>query len=226
MFALGIDPDVHTAHWHGERLRDATGHHVDVVELMPGTMKSADMLASNPGEWMVHCHVGDHMMEGMFGKFTVHTDAGSMPKSEPFFGLGTGGHSVKWLAAECARDPEHFSFRARCEVSAYENLALWNTNVGVSLDNLDVKIVLDDKGVGSQGGAHFKVLNGDSLGIVRSDFIVLEIILSGPGWAAAINSRLGDGDTAVLPFNLLVDKAAHASELPVKITKESATFTR
>jgi FtsP/CotA-like multicopper oxidase with cupredoxin domain len=29
------------------------------------------MVADNPGTWLLHCHVGDHMDAGMFTTFTV-----------------------------------------------------------------------------------------------------------------------------------------------------------
>ena len=50
---------------------------VGTVELLPGTMKVADMLADNPGDWLFHCHVADHMANGMFALVTVY------PKGNP-----------------------------------------------------------------------------------------------------------------------------------------------
>ncbi len=44
----------------------------DVIELLPGSMVSADMLADNPGSWMLHCHVGDHMESGMMAIYTIY----------------------------------------------------------------------------------------------------------------------------------------------------------
>ena len=43
------------------------------------------MVADNPGTWLLHCHVADHMMAGMYTPFTI-----------------TSGAS---LAAQVARDP-------------------------------------------------------------------------------------------------------------------------
>src|SRR5262249_10811907 len=31
-----------------------------------------DMLADNPGSWMLHCHVGDHMEAGMMAIYTIY----------------------------------------------------------------------------------------------------------------------------------------------------------
>jgi hypothetical protein len=216
LFALGIDPDVHTAHWHGARLKDALGHSTDVIELMPGTMKSADMLADNPGDWMIHCHVGDHMMEGMYGNYTVLPKGGRKPVGEPFFGLSPAVKSVNWQTAEGDFDPAHFRFKATCEITAYANLALWNTRLGVSVGDLKARTRLDKSGSGSDGGVKFKVLNGDASGIVRSDRLEIELDFSGTDWSAVLQS--GVKDSGVLPLALSVDETVHACGIPLELT--------
>jgi FtsP/CotA-like multicopper oxidase with cupredoxin domain len=70
LLGMGNETDLHTAHWHGKTLR-FRGRNTDVIELLPGSMATADMLADNPGTWLFHCHVGDHMDAGMFTTFTV-----------------------------------------------------------------------------------------------------------------------------------------------------------
>ncbi len=77
LFGLGSEEDLHTAHWHGARVVEDGRRRTDVVELMPASMKVADMVADNPGQWLFHCHVSDHMAEGMFARFVIH------PKSAP-----------------------------------------------------------------------------------------------------------------------------------------------
>ena len=77
LFGLGSEEDLHTAHWHGARVIEDGRRRTDVVELMPASMKVADMVADNPGQWLFHCHVSDHMAEGMFARFVIH------PKSAP-----------------------------------------------------------------------------------------------------------------------------------------------
>ena len=71
LFALGSERDLHTAHWHGLRVRH-NGKSTDVIELLPGSMAIADFTADNPGRWLFHCHVADHMMEGMYAPLTIH----------------------------------------------------------------------------------------------------------------------------------------------------------
>jgi len=71
LLGMGNEIDVHTPHWHGETVTDE-GRHTDVTELLPGSMKTVDMLADNPGAWMFHCHVEDHMEAGMVAVYTIY----------------------------------------------------------------------------------------------------------------------------------------------------------
>jgi FtsP/CotA-like multicopper oxidase with cupredoxin domain len=48
------------------------GTYTDVAELLPASMKSGDMVADNPGQWMYHCHVADHITAGMTSLYRVH----------------------------------------------------------------------------------------------------------------------------------------------------------
>ena len=77
--------DWHTPHWHGVVLKLEGRTYTDVIEVGPAAMKVGDMVADNPGTWLLHCHVADHMMAGMYTLFTI--------------GGGTP------LAAQVARDP-------------------------------------------------------------------------------------------------------------------------
>ncbi|HTA31341.1 MAG TPA: multicopper oxidase domain-containing protein [Candidatus Cybelea sp.] len=90
LFGLGSENDQHTAHWHGLRVIEDGRRRTDVVELLPASMKTADMIADDPGAWLFHCHVEEHMSGGMFARVIVY------PKDQPgvsrapesaFFGL-------------------------------------------------------------------------------------------------------------------------------------------
>ncbi len=72
LFGLGSESDLHTPHWHGLRVMEEGVRRTDTIELLPGSMKVADMLADNPGNWLFHCHVADHMANGMFALVTVY----------------------------------------------------------------------------------------------------------------------------------------------------------
>ena len=70
LLGMGNEKDLHTLHWHGKTLRYQQ-RNTDVVELLPGSMGTADMLADNPGTWLLHCHVADHLYGGMVTTYTI-----------------------------------------------------------------------------------------------------------------------------------------------------------
>jgi hephaestin len=70
LVALGEQFSVHTPHWHGNIvLHD--GKRTDVVPLMQAQMETVDMVPDNPGIWMFHCHIDDHMDAGMATLYKV-----------------------------------------------------------------------------------------------------------------------------------------------------------
>jgi len=71
LLAMGNEQDLHTPHWHGKTVQYGN-RHTDVVELLPGSMATVDMVAENPGTWLFHCHVADHMEAGMMATYTVY----------------------------------------------------------------------------------------------------------------------------------------------------------
>jgi hypothetical protein len=96
LLGMGNEIDLHTPHWHGETVMYG-GKRTDVVELLPGSMATVDMVADNPGTWMFHCHVGEHMESGMMATYTIYE-----PQKRPCpvqFGAGSfydnsGDHTV------------------------------------------------------------------------------------------------------------------------------------
>lgn len=74
--AFGTEVDLHTAHWHGAVVKVEGRTYADVIELAPASARVADMVVDNPGTWLVHCHIADHMMAGMYATYIVN------PRSE------------------------------------------------------------------------------------------------------------------------------------------------
>ena len=70
LIGMGTEVDLHIAHWHGKTVLDH-GRRTDVVELLPTSMRSVDMRADNPGNWLYHCHVTDHITAGMITRWKV-----------------------------------------------------------------------------------------------------------------------------------------------------------
>jgi hephaestin len=70
LLGMGTEVDLHTPHWHGQSLL-WMGMRTDIIELLPASMKVADMIPDNPGLWLYHCHVNDHITAGMLALFRV-----------------------------------------------------------------------------------------------------------------------------------------------------------
>lgn len=59
--ALG--KEFHVFHLHGHRWL-SKGEYVDTMHLGPSMATSFEYVEDNPGKWLYHCHVSDHMMGG------------------------------------------------------------------------------------------------------------------------------------------------------------------
>jgi FtsP/CotA-like multicopper oxidase with cupredoxin domain len=70
LMGMGTEVDLHTPHWHGNTVT-VMGMRTDVAELLPASMKIADMKVDQAGTWLYHCHVNDHISAGMQALFTV-----------------------------------------------------------------------------------------------------------------------------------------------------------
>ena len=70
IIAMGTEVDLHSPHWHGNSLLFAQMR-VDVIEVLPGSMKTLTMVPDNPGTWLYHCHVNDHIDAGMLALYTI-----------------------------------------------------------------------------------------------------------------------------------------------------------
>uniref|UniRef100_A0A8C3PVI4 ferroxidase n=1 Tax=Chrysolophus pictus TaxID=9089 RepID=A0A8C3PVI4_CHRPC len=73
LLGMGQEIDVHTVHFHAETFiyKSGKSYRADVVDLFPGTFEMVEMLAGNPGTWLLHCHVSDHIHAGMEILFQV-----------------------------------------------------------------------------------------------------------------------------------------------------------
>ena len=84
VIGMGTEVDLHTPHWHGQTLTMGMGARTDMVELLPNSMKILDMVPDNPGTWLFHCHVNDHISAGMLALFTVEPAGAPAPKTSGF----------------------------------------------------------------------------------------------------------------------------------------------
>ena len=52
-------------------LKQTGVYRADVFDLFPGTFQTVEMIPQNPGIWLLHCHVTDHIYAGMEATYTV-----------------------------------------------------------------------------------------------------------------------------------------------------------
>ena len=69
-YTLGTEVDLHTPHWHGNT-ETTMGMRSDMIQLLPGMMMVSDMVPDDPGTWLFHCHVNDHIAAGMLARYKV-----------------------------------------------------------------------------------------------------------------------------------------------------------
>ncbi len=67
---IGEGVNFHTPHWHGNVVV-AGGQRTDVVSLSPAQMLTVDMVPDDPGIWLYHCHIDEHMDMGMVAMYKV-----------------------------------------------------------------------------------------------------------------------------------------------------------
>ena len=67
---LGDFFNAHTPHWHGNTVM-VGGQRTDVIAVTSAQMVTADMVPENPGIWLYHCHISDHMLAGMVARYEV-----------------------------------------------------------------------------------------------------------------------------------------------------------
>jgi manganese oxidase len=70
VMSMGTEVDLHTPHWHGNTVT-VNGMRQDTVSLLPASMVVADMVPDDPGIWLFHCHVNDHIRAGMLTRYRV-----------------------------------------------------------------------------------------------------------------------------------------------------------
>jgi manganese oxidase len=70
VMSIGNGFNFHTPHWHGNTVL-VNGQRTDVIFLGPANMVTADMVPDDPGTWLFHCHISDHMEMGMSAFYQV-----------------------------------------------------------------------------------------------------------------------------------------------------------
>lgn len=192
LFGLGSEDDFHTAHWHGLRVTDESRRRTDTVELLPGSMKTADLVADNPGQWLLHCHVSEHMTRGMYASVTVHptaaTDSASRAPEAAFFGMPQAEQTLQLTSVEIARTKtggvgEELYIDG--QVTVPNPFPVAKNSFTITLGNKSVQLRPDGSGLCAAPEAMLLVKNLSPLGNgnVMGGRLVFELTLRGPGWA-------------------------------------------
>ena len=73
VMGAGANEDLHQMHFHGQMsiYRTTREHLTDVIEVVPHTVETIEMFATNPGRWLAHCHFGVHTLDGMVVTYLI-----------------------------------------------------------------------------------------------------------------------------------------------------------
>lgn len=187
LFGLGSERDFHTAHWHGLRVVEEGRRRTDVVELLPASMKVADMNADNPGQWLFHCHVADHMAEGMFARVTVHPKSGTKRAPAPaYFGVAGAQKSFQIKNAQARLSSDQATIQITGTVTIFEAFSVFTQPVTFQLLGGNVTFTPNRKGQAKVGRQEFQIKNASQFGVVYGGQMEFELTLQGPEWRAGL----------------------------------------
>jgi FtsP/CotA-like multicopper oxidase with cupredoxin domain len=71
LHVYGVDNFFHTFHLHGHRWTEPDGRIVDNKTFGPADSFRVEFIEDNPGRWFYHCHVFQHLHQGMNGWYLV-----------------------------------------------------------------------------------------------------------------------------------------------------------
>jgi hypothetical protein len=177
LFGLGSEQDFHTAHWHGLRVTEEGRRRTDVVELLPASMKVADMVADNPGSWLMHCHVAEHMKDGMFARLRIFPQQSPRASQSAFFGVGAAIQEL-----QVTRAIHHANGELILEGSAVvpEAFSVADIPVSINVARKTFSFHLDDRGAGTQSVSSFHVRNAGRFGLIRGGLVEFDAALAVP----------------------------------------------
>ncbi len=204
VLGLGSEVDLHTAHWHGQRVVEDGRRRTDVVELLPATMKVADMTADNPGSWLMHCHVSEHMQEGMFARVTVHPKSSPRAPQSKFLGLGAAVQSLHITRAEIS--PEKDELQLQGSVTVVDVFGVLETAIMLRVGEKTFAFHLDKNGGGSATGSSFQVRNANRAGVVSGGLMEFNATLQGGEWRQELLKAGTDW-----PVTMQVDSVPHSA---------------
>lgn len=218
--AVGDETSLHTVHWHGARLREGGGRMLDVVSLLPAETKVADMLADNPGTWLLQCHVSDHMMDGMFAPYKVLPKE-SATTASAFFSQQERMETLRWESAEGklnfapgAETPVNLILKG--SVPVFRGFFLKGASASLMLGGVEQKLSYAGKGRLGGSGISLQALNVNPYDVALDSRLDFEIHLSGASWLEAF----GQSDVS---SSLMLGAQSATSAKRLKVMREGST---
>lgn len=223
LLGLGGQHDFHTAHWHGARVVEDGRRRTDSVELLPASMKVADMVADNPGQWLFHCHVAEHMQEGMFARFTIHpkgTPGASATLAHPFFGLRQAQSSLQIKQASLSTGAK-ITVSITGSVTVFQAFSVFTQPIAVRIGDTTMTFKTDRRGVAQTGSSTFRATNASPFGVVYGGLMEFELVLAGDEWSAELQ-KLGGSVTGIevtIPLSMEIGKAKHRTPATLRVNR-------
>ncbi len=227
LYSLGSEKDFHTAHWHGLRVIEEGRRRTDVVELLPATMKTADVIADNPGSWLYHCHVADHMREGMFARFTVYergTVGVSRAPETAFLGLPAATRSIRIDRSDALLNlvvmPARADVIIEGVIAAPEPFSVLKSSVRVQFAGKETVFQLNEQGLGKEPRAMLRISNTEETSLVRGGQLDFQLTFSGADWLDNVRppGAAGMGASAPplsVPLVIDIGSARHTAVLSI-----------
>lgn len=227
LFGLGSQADFHTAHWHGVKVIEDGRRRTDVVDLLPATMKVADMVADNPGSWLFHCHVAAHMLEGMFARFVIHPRSETKPSrpglEEPFFGVSRAQASLQVKKADAVLNGPFVS-ATNCDVTlegtvtVFQAFSVFTQPVSVTVGQTTASFRPNRQGTAEAANGQLRIKNANQYGVVYGGTMDFELQLKGADWLGELRRLApGGGPEIEVPVALRVGPALHNAKARVSL---------
>lgn len=187
----------------------------DVIELLPASMKVADMLADNPGNWLLECHVANHMAEGMFAQFTVFPKGAHPPAEPAFFGLRQARASLEIRQALTSAEAAGFQLRLQGRVTVSQAFSAFIIPVSLQIGEKTLAFKPDRAGKATNGVDSFQVNNASQYGVVYGGNLEFETNLRDPAWLGELR-KFGTGPAPLsVPVVMRIGKAEHKTTAEV-----------
>jgi hypothetical protein len=222
LFALGSERDFHTAHWHGLRVIEEGRRRTDVVELLPASMKIADLLADNPGSWLFHCHVAEHMTEGMFARLNVYERRAvgvSRAPEDTFLGLPSALRSIRIDRAETTLNFSIRPVRADLVIDgvmgAPEDFFVRDREVRVRFGETETVFRLNEQGIGKEPRAMLRINNTDESSLARGGRLDFQLYLNGADWLDGV-APAAAGAERLANLAIQIGDARHTAVVRIK----------